>query len=159
MVEKNKKEEKQEEIDYKDLCLRTQANFENFRKQTEKRLVEMRKFAANNVITELLPIIDNFELALKLKGNANNDFVTGIELIYSQFMDLLKNQGIKKIKVENIDFDPYMHEAIAKMDSIKPENTIIECVQTGYILEGKVLRHAKVKVSSGKKPEEEKKNV
>ena len=134
----------------KELLQRTQANFENYRKQTEKRLEEFREFATKNLILQILPVLDNFERALNSKEVNPADFIHGIELIYSQLFSILEEQGIKPIAIENGKFDPYHHEPLLKVESDLPEGTIIEELQKGYTLHGIVLRPAKVKVSAGK---------
>ncbi|HIG93486.1 TPA: nucleotide exchange factor GrpE [Candidatus Woesearchaeota archaeon] len=134
-----------------ELLQRTQANFENYRKQTEKRVEEMKLLAARDIIRQLLPIIDNFQLALK-NGSASAEFVKGMELIYAQLLGTLEENGIKTIHSEHQQFDPYLHEPLLRADSELPENSIIEEFQQGFTFHGQVLRHAKVKISSGKKP-------
>jgi len=135
----------------KELLQRTQASFENYRKQTDKRIEEMEEFAARNVILKLLPVLDNFELALKSVDTNSNpeDFLKGIELIYAQFNTFLEDSGVESIKTEKEQFDPYYHEALMKVASELPENIIIEEFQKGFTLHGKIIRHAKVKVSAG----------
>ncbi len=135
-----------------ELLKRTQANFENYRKQTEKRIEEFQQFATKDLLLRILPIVDNFELALKTSCGSVEDLRKGIELIYSQLFNLLEEAGLQPIKCEG-KFDPYQHEALMKVDSDKPEGVIIEELQKGFILNGKVIRHAKVKISSGKKSE------
>lgn len=151
-----KKEEKPEKDQLKELTellQRTQANFENYRKQQEKRIEEIRNFANKELILQILPILDNFELALKNTGNPQ-EFIKGIELIYSELFTTLENQGLKLISRENRIFDPNFHEALMNVDSEEPENTILEELQKGFLLKEQVIRHAKVKVSSGKGKEE-----
>ncbi len=145
----------------KDLLLRTQANFENYRKQTQKRMEELQQMAARDVLVQLLPVIDNLELALK---NANpshlEDFVKGVTLISDQFTTLLGELGVHSIPTDG-KFDPFLHEAIMKSPSDKSENIILEEFQRGFTLNGKVIRHAKVKVSAGimqSKPEHKSEN-
>ncbi|MBU0456650.1 MAG: nucleotide exchange factor GrpE [Nanoarchaeota archaeon] len=134
-----------------ELLQRTQANFENYRKQNDIRIEEMKQMAAKEIILQLLPVQDNFELALKNvdKGCNFNDFVKGIELIYSQFFTLLSDAGVKAIATDKQIFNPYYHEALIKVESDLPENMIIEEFQKGFTLHDKVIRHAKVKVSAG----------
>lgn len=143
---------KTEQQELKALLQRTQANLENYRKQTEKRIEEMEQMAAKNIILQVLPVIDNFELALKNADTNNNpkDFLMGVELIYAQLNSMLENNGIKPIEATGI-FDPFYHEALMKIESDLPENTIMEEFQRGFTLNDKVLRHTKVKVSAGKK--------
>ncbi len=155
MVKKEKSTEKennklQEKItELTSLLQRNQADFENYRKQTEKRIQEITQFASKKTILQILPIIDNFELALKNSNTNQRDFTKGVQLIYSQLFTVLENQGVKKIKTENQEFNPYYHEALMKIASEKPENTIIEELQKGFMLNDKVIRPAKVKVSDG----------
>jgi len=149
--------EKEQITELTELLQRDHANFENYRKQTEKRIEEIRQMASRDMLMQILPVIDNFELALKNTGSNSQDFLKGIELIYSQLITILENQNVKQIPTENKIFDPFYHEALMKVDSDKPENTIIEELQRGFTLNEKVIRHAKVKLSSGKKPEEKQK--
>ncbi len=168
---KQKKEAKKEQLDYKEMLQRTQANFENYRKQQEKRIIDIREMASKDIILQVLPIIDNFELALKNTSCEKTDFVegaqkseisstpknlfkeflTGIELIYSQLHSLLENNNLKIIETKNKTFDPFYHEALMKVNSELPENTIVEELQKGFTLHDKVIRHTKVKISNGKK--------
>jgi molecular chaperone GrpE len=151
MVKKeNKKQTRNQEQDIaelKDLLQRTQASFENFRKQSEKRTIEMQEMASKDVIIQVLPVVDNFELALK---NIDGDgFVKGIELIYAQLQTLLDDNNVKSIPTLGKEFDPHLHEALMKSESTEPENKVIEEFQKGFMLNDKVIRCAKVKVSSG----------
>ena len=132
-----------------ELLQRTQANFENYRKQTEKRIEDIKQMAAKDVIVQLLPLIDNFELALKNAHVHPEEFVKGIELIYSQLSGVLQQVGVKPIMTEKTTFDPYLHEALLKVESSQPANTILEEFQRGFTLHGQVIRHARVKISSG----------
>ena len=141
----------------KELLQRTQANFENYRKQMEKRIEEIKQMAAKGVLLELLSVLDNFELALKqeLKGE---EFVKGIELIYAQLISLLENNQVTPIETKERNFDPYLHEALLKVESDQPSGKILEEFQKGFILHNQVIRPAKVKISAGKKAEEKKEN-
>ena len=145
-----KKENKNE---LKELLQRKQAELENYRKQVDKRFIEVRELANKDVILQLLPILDNFDLALKSADTNSNpeDFLKGVELIYSQFFSLLENNNVKPMITEKQTFDPYYHEALMKVDSDLPENTIVEELQKGFMLNDKVIRHAKVKISGGNK--------
>jgi molecular chaperone GrpE len=133
----------------KDLLQRTQASFENFRKQSDKRMQEMQEMAAKDVILELLPVVDNFELALKNKDG--DGFVKGIELIYAQLNTLLEDNKVKAILTVGEEFDPHLHEALMKVPSDKAENIVVEEFQKGFVLGDKVIRCAKVKISAGDK--------
>ena len=150
-TKENKKEESKQKllVDMKNLLQRTQANFENYRKQTEKRIEDIRTMASRDIILQILPVVDNFELAMKSADTNSNqdDLLSGVELIYSQLFSVLENNGVSVIKKK--EFDPFYHEALMKMDSKLPENTIVEELQKGFILHDKVIRHTKVKISSG----------
>ena len=132
-----------------EMLQRTQADSENYRKQTEKRIQEITQFASQNTILQILPILDNFELALKNTNTNQKDFTKGVELIYSQLFTVLENQGVKPIQTKNQEFNPCYHEALMKINSDQPENTIIEELQKGFLMNDKVIRPAKVKVSNG----------
>ena len=157
MAKKEKKKENKEAnnelLEMRELLQRKQAELENYRKQVEKRFIEVREFSTKDVILQLLPILDNFELALKSNQDHTSETIKGVELIYSQFFSVLENNGISVIKKK--EFDPYYHEALMKVDSDQPENTIVEELQKGFILNDKVIRHTKVKISSGKKTEDD----
>ena len=148
-TETPKEEIKNPLVEMKDLLQRTQANFENYRKQTEKRIKDIRSMASRDIILQILPVIDNFELAMKSAdaNTSNDDLLGGVELIYSQLFSVLENNGVGIIKKK--EFDPFYHEALMKIDSKLPENTIVEELQKGFILNDKVIRHTKVKISSG----------
>ena len=159
-----KKEQKQQKkqdqpkadplMEMKCLLQRKQAELENYRKQTEKRVGDLQLMASRDVISQILPVMDNFELALKNVSGEKNDFVKGVELIYSQLFSFLESNNIQAMVTEKKEFDPYFHEALMKVDSDLPENMILEELQKGFMLNDRVLRHAKVKISSGKNKEE-----
>ena len=134
-----------------DLLQRTQANFENYRKQTEKRINEIKEMAARTVILQLLPITGHLELALKNSVNLQESFKEGIELVYGQLKQVLENNQVRPLETFGKSFDPYFHEALLKVESEEPEGIIIEEFQKGFLLRGEVIRHAKVKISSGPK--------
>ncbi len=146
-----------------DLVKRTQANFENYRKQMQVQIEEIKKMAARDVINQLLPIVDNFDLALKTVNpekvdKVDKEFIQGIELIHSQLLQLLQRNNVLAIETIGKKFDPYYHEALMKAPSELPADTIIEEFQKGFMMHGKVLRHAKVKISSGPTSDTNKKN-
>jgi molecular chaperone GrpE len=145
--ETNKKlKEKDEKInELTESLQRLQAEFENYKKRTELNNAEYRKCAIHDFIKKLLPVIDNFELALQHKKN-KEEFLKGVELIYSELYSILEDEGLEKIDALNKKFDPYFHEALLSEKSDKP-NVVLEELQKGYKLKDKVLRHTKVKVS------------
>ncbi|MBU3924028.1 MAG: nucleotide exchange factor GrpE [Nanoarchaeota archaeon] len=118
---------------------RLQAEFQNFQKRTEKEKQENTINANANLISELLEVLDNFELSLK----HNND--KGIILIYESLLKILKNQGLEPIEAKG-KFDPKFHEAITQEEAEEP-GIILEEIQKGYLLNGKLLRASKVKIS------------
>ena len=147
-------EEKQtNEQELKELLQRTQANFENYRKQMEKRMDELKQMAGKDILVQLLPIIDEFNLALRSmnENTSPKDLMKGVELLYAQLNALLEQNEVLPIPTESVPFDPYYHEELMKVESHLPENTILEEFQRGYVLHGKVIRHARVKLSAGQK--------
>jgi molecular chaperone GrpE len=125
---------------------RTQAEFENYKKRVEKENVEFVKYAKAEIIQKILPTIDTFEIALK-STNDKEKFVKGIEMVYAQLRSLLKAEGLKPIDALDKKFDPYLHEVMLKEKSDKDDEIILEELQKGYMLNDKVLRHSKVKIS------------
>jgi molecular chaperone GrpE len=168
-MEKENHSEKQPEVkpeapqtqieELTELLKRNQANFENYRKQNEKRMEEFQQFANKNMLLKILPLVDNFELALKTNCTTLDDLRKGIEMIYSQFYNFLEEQEVKSFGQEGEMFNPNLHEALMKVDSDKPENTVIEVLQKGFMLNERVIRHAKVKVSNGKRPKHQECNI
>jgi len=140
------KDLKEDQIkDLTETLQRLQAEFENYKKRIEKEKAEFTDFCKAELIKKLLPIIDNFELALK--NEADEEFKKGVELIYAQLFEVLENEGLKPIDCSNKKFDPYCHEALIQEESDKESGTVIEELQKGYLLKDKVIRHAKVKVA------------
>jgi len=142
-------EEKDKEIE--DLIKhlkRLQAEFENYKKRVEKDKEQANNLVLKEFIKQLLPVLDSFEIALKNSSDLKN-FKSGVELIYAQLYNLLKNQGISEIKALGEKFNPLLHEVLMAEESDVEKDTIIEEFQKGYLLNGFILRTAKVKVSLG----------
>ncbi len=138
-----------------DRLLRLQAEFDNYRKRMEKERIEYIKFANEGIIKELLSVADNFERALNSTSRAHdfNVLHQGVEMILKQLQELLKEKGITKIEAVGIQFDPNKHEAIAEVETSEhPDHFVVEELQKGYMLNGRVIRPAAVKVA--KKPQE-----
>lgn len=133
-----------------DKYLRQVAEFDNYRKRTIKEKAELIKNGGERTIESILPVLDDFERAIKNMAKDQNaaDILTGVELIYNKFVGILKQNGLEKIETEGKDFDTDYHEAIAIVPAPSEElkGKILDCVQTGYILNDKVIRHAKVAV-------------
>jgi molecular chaperone GrpE len=125
---------------------RLQAEFENYKKRVEKERTEFGKYANAEVISSMLPILDSFEIALKNTADKEK-FAEGIKMIYAQLYSALEAEGLRPISTSGEKFDPYRHEVLLKEESDKPEGTILEEFQKGYMLNDKVLRFSKVKVS------------
>jgi molecular chaperone GrpE len=127
------------EVEYLDKIARQQADFDNYRKRMEKEKQENLINANANLISEILPVLDHFELALK----HNKD--KGVVMIYDELNEILKNNGVKNVDSTGI-FNPKIHEAVIKVDGEK-DGIILEEIQKGYFLNDKLLRASKVKVS------------
>jgi len=147
--EKECKGKDQKICELTDSLQRLQAEFENYKKYVEKKNLEYAKYAKADIIDKLLPIMDSFEMALKHTEN-KEEFVKGVEMIFSEIFTMLEKEGLRKINAEG-KFDPHFHEVLLKEESDKEEDTVLEELQKGYMLGDKVLRYTKVKVSKGKK--------
>jgi molecular chaperone GrpE len=134
-----------------DKMLRNQADLENTRKRLDKEKQEFIKFANEGLILDLLNVLDDLERTVDLAQNGKEElsaFVKGIEMILAHLYEMLKNHGVKPIEAEGKIFDPNFHEALMQVENKElPEHTIIEVLQKGYLIHGRVLRTAKVKVS------------
>ncbi|WP_136606570.1 nucleotide exchange factor GrpE [Paenibacillus dokdonensis] len=136
--------------DYQQRALRTQADFDNFRKRTQKEKEDFAKYASSKLITELLPIIDNFGRAITAAGDiADSDsFAKGVGMIFRQLEGVLKAEGLEPMETVGQPFNPEFHQAIMQVESDEyEEGIVVEEVQKGYILKDRVLRPAMVKVS------------
>ena len=129
-----------------ELLQRVHADFVNYKRRIEEESKMMAQCASEDLIEKLLPILDNFELALQHKDN-NAEFTKGIELIYSQLLDTLKKEGLAPIDAVGKKFNPREHEALMTEKSGREEGIVIEEFQKGFKLGDKVLRHSKVKIS------------
>jgi molecular chaperone GrpE len=143
------------------LYMRLAADFENFRKRVQKEREELEAVAKGNTLTELLPIVDNFERA-RAQLQPSNEEASNIHKtyqgLYKQLVDALKRLGVAPMRAEGQPFDPLLHEAVMREASAEhPEGTVLEELQRGYTLGERVLRHAMVKVSMA--PEEGESNA
>lgn len=134
----------------KDKYLRTVAEFENYKKRTLKEKTELILNGAEKTVDAFLPVIDDFERALSTAEQTDDvaALKEGMELIYKKFMKTLEGLGVKKIETEDADFDVDYHEAVAMVPGADNDKKgkVIDCIQTGYTLNDKVIRHAKVAV-------------
>jgi molecular chaperone GrpE len=134
-----------------DKFLRLQADFDNMRKRQEREKQDFVKFANEGLIFSILNILDDLERATELAESKHQDlpaFLKGVEMILAHLYELLKDNGVKPIEAKGKIFDPHFHEALLQVeDESVPENTVVEEMQKGYMLNDRVLRTAKVKVS------------
>ena len=131
--------------------LRLSAEFDNYRKRTLKEKAELIKNGAEKTLTAILPVLDDFERALKNMeaSEETKAMKEGVELIFNKFQKILGQEGLQKIETEGQAFDTDFHEAIALIPAPSEDlkGKILDCVQTGYMLNDKVIRHAKVAVA------------
>ncbi len=133
---------------YLDRAARIQAEFENFRKRSEKQQQDFRDYALADAMKTLLPILDSLDRALNTKAASLEDFHAGIELIDKQFHDALAKLGVQPIAAEGEQFDPNLHQAIQMVDTDEVEdNHVIDELQRGYRLKDRLLRPAMVRVA------------
>ena len=137
---------------FRDLALRSQADFENYKKRAAREKDEAIKYANSSLLERLVPILDNFELGLSAargEGKASPIF-SGMSMILKQLNDFLAENGVQPIEAEGKQFDPNLHEAIAREASAKvPEGTVLRQTRRGYRLKDRLLRPSSVVVSSG----------
>ena len=135
----------------RDKYLRLSAEFDNYRKRTLKEKAELIKNGAEKTLTAILPVLDDFERALKNMeaSEETKAMKEGVELIFNKFQKILGQEGLQKIETEGKDFDVDFHEAIAIIPAPSEDlkGKILDCVQTGYMLNEKVIRHSKVAVA------------
>ncbi|ADL68703.1 nucleotide exchange factor GrpE [Thermoanaerobacterium thermosaccharolyticum] len=149
---KNRLKQKEEEAnEYLEMAQRLKAEFENYRRRTEKEKADLIEYGKEQVILDILPVIDNFERALETQYDDNGEnasFKEGINLIYRQFKGILEKMGVKEIESLGQMFDPYKHHAVMQEEAEgKKENEIIEVFQKGYMFNNKVIRPSMVKVA------------
>jgi len=130
--------------------MRIAADFDNFRKRTRTEKEELAKYANSNLVTELLPVLDNFQRALEVQdpNGEVKKFLAGMEMIYKQLLQLLAQTGLEPINAIGETFDPKKHEAVMHIeDESVPDNVILEELRCGYMFKDKVLRPSMVKVA------------
>jgi len=154
---------KKERDDYKNLYLRTLADFDNYKKKMEAEWRKTVDYSNERLILELLPVLDNFKRALEASENTEDieSLRKGVEMIYKQLMSILEKEGLKSFKTEGLKFDPRIHEAVSSVETkdVLP-GIVVEELESGYFFKEKLLRPAKVSVSkepSGAPSEESKK--
>lgn len=144
-------EEKQEKDEgfSKDDYLRLAAEYDNYRKRTSKEKSEAFIIAKCDLVSKFLPFLDNFERALESKDNVNEDYHTGMQMIFNQFLQILKDEGVETFGEKGDTFDPNIHEAIMHVeDESFGENSIMEVFKLGYKYKERIIRPATVKVAN-----------
>ena len=134
--------------EWKDKYIRLAAEFDNYKKRTLKEKSELILNGSEKTVTAVLPVLDDFERAIADKTEDPQAIRKGFELIFKKFVKVLETLGVKRIETDNADFNVDYHEAIAMVPGMCDEKKgkVIDCVQTGYTLNDKVIRHAKVAV-------------
>lgn len=147
-IEEQLEAAKKEVEQYKDKYLRAVAEFDNYRKRTLKEKAELLLNGSEKAVCAFLPILDDFERAIADKTEDVNAIKEGMQIIFNKFNKTLESLGVKKIETEGKDFDVDFHEAVAMVTGMGDDKKgkVIDCVQTGYQLNDKVIRHAKVAV-------------
>ena len=149
---KKKKDQKDEKIEeLSDKLLRQMAEFDNFRKRTEKENSAMYEIGAMDVVEKLLPVVDNFERGFQSVAEEDKEdaFVTGMEMVYKQLMTMLETVGVKPIEAVGQEFNPDLHNAVMHVeDETVGDNIIVEEFQKGYTYRDSVVRYSMVKVAN-----------
>ncbi len=158
-IKENKKEKKKKctaekdalikaNLELKEKVLRITAEMQNMKKRYDLDLANFYKYEGFNLISELLPIIDNFERAMNIKIEGAEKYLSGFKMIYTNLIDILKSKGITEIEVLNKPFDPnIMHAVMTEENKEKENNIVLECMQKGYMYNDKLIRPAMVKVN------------
>lgn len=140
---------RKEKDEISERMLRIQAEFDNFKKRTQREKVAERQYRSQDLVTELLPALDNFERALEVEvtGEAKS-VIDGISMVYRQIKDVLKAEDVEEIETVGKEFDPNLHHAVMQVEDDEVEsNIVVEELQKGYILKDRVIRAAMVKVN------------
>ena len=149
---KNKKDKKDEKIEeLTDKLTRQMAEFDNFRKRTDREKSQMYEIGAKDIIDKILPVVDNFERGLgAVKEDQKDDpFVQGMEMVYKQLMTTLEGVGVTSIEAAGKEFNPDFHNAVMHVeDETRGENVVAEELQKGYMYRDSVVRHSMVKVAN-----------
>jgi molecular chaperone GrpE len=136
-----------ERDDFRDQMLRSQAEFQNYRKRVDRERQEFTEYSSTEAVRALLPILDDFERGLKVEGG-NPEYVKGMELIYSRLYDSLKRLGLEPVDSTGATFDPHIHHAVEMVETEDaPDQTVLGVYQRGYNFKGRLLRAAMVKVA------------
>jgi molecular chaperone GrpE len=136
-----------EKAEAEDRLLRTRAEYDNARRRAERERSDFLQFAGMELVRDLLPVLDDFERALKVEG-ATPEYARGVELIYHRLFETLKKMGLEPVESEGRKFDPNVHEAVQRVETSEAEDqTVLSEYQRGYNFKGRHLRPAMVKVA------------
>lgn len=136
-----------EKAELQDRLLRARAEFDNARRRGERERSEYLQFAAMDLVRDVLPVLDDFERALKVE-TADRDYAKGVELIYQRLFETLKKLGLEPIETAGRPFDPNLHQAVERVETDEAEDhTVVGEFQRGYNFKGKLLRPAMVRVA------------
>jgi len=154
-----KLEEKEKEVtESYDKFLRASAELDNYKKRMAKERTDFIRYGNETLVKDILPIVDSLDRALEHAGNSEDfdAFIKGLKLVQEQFLGCLEKHGVERIQSTGMDFDPNVHEAMLPVESKEyEENKIVEEFEKGYLLNGRLLRPAKVSVSKGVKKDKE----
>ncbi|KHE71189.1 nucleotide exchange factor GrpE [Halobacillus sp. BBL2006] len=141
---------RQEKEEINNRLLRLQADYDNFRRRTQKEKEADRKYRSQSLVEELVPVLDNFDRALQVEvdGDAAGKFAEGMKMVYQQFKAALDKEGVEEIPAVGEEFDPHLHQAIMQVeDDNYDSNIVVEELQKGYRLKDRVIRPSMVKVN------------
>ena len=134
-------------IEAEEKALRASAELINYRKRKDEEVSNMLKYANEGIITDILPVIDNFERALSME-NADSKLQEGMQMVYKNLVSILSNYGVKEVDALDKEFDPGIHQAVTTENvNDKDDNIVLEVFQKGYMLKDKLIRPAMVKVN------------
>ncbi len=139
-----------ERDEFKALAQRTRADFENYQKRAQREAMQEKRYAHGALAQDLLPILDNLDRALAAAKQVGEEgpLVQGVGMVQSQSLDALKRHGITRIEAQGQPFDPNLHQAVMQQPSDQPANTVLQVLEQGFMLHDRVLRPARVIVST-----------
>ena len=136
-----------ERDELRDTLIRQRAEFENFRKRTERERIDQSQYASMEVVGDLLPILDDFERALTA-DSSSPEYAKGVQMIYQRMAESMKKTGLETIEAAGKPFDPHLHQAIERVETADvPDHTVLSEFQRGYLFKGKLLRPSMVRVA------------
>lgn len=148
LFDKEKDELLKANLELKEKVLRITAEMQNMRRRYDLDMASLYKYDGFDLVEKLLPILDNFERALKIKTEGSEKFLDGFKMIYDNLISILKNKGITELEVLNKEFDPnIMNAVVTEINNEVVENTVLEVLQKGYMYNDRLIRPAMVKVS------------